>query len=194
MDLNTWVIIELKKKSFYFDKRNFKHNYPFCWRSDTPLIYCAVDSWFVKVDDMRERMCELNSKINWVPKSVGESRFANWLANAKDWGISRNRFWGTPIPVWKSECGDTICVGSSYELERLAGMEFGTIDDLHSDKIDHITFKIENKVYKRISPVLDCWFESGSIPYAILGNVGIAELLELNCKKSDSGISNNPFR
>ena len=196
-DLNTWVIIELKKLGYYMDKRSFKHNYPFCWRSDTPLIYRAVNSWFVKVEDMREKLGELNNQINWVPKSVGESRFANWLANAKDWGVSRNRFWGTPIPIWKSDCGDIICVGSSYELEKLAGLEPNSLTDLHRHFIDHIEIKKDGKVYRRITDVLDCWFESGAMPYGTVGRIGIVELLEHYCKLEDSGIkfdeNSNPY-
>jgi len=196
-DLNTWVIIELKKSGYYMDKRSFKHNYPFCWRSDTPLIYRAVNSWFVKVEDMRDKLGELNSQINWVPKSVGESRFANWLSNAKDWGVSRNRFWGTPIPIWKSDCGDTICIGSSYELEKLAGLEPNSLTDLHRHFIDHIEIVKDGKVYRRISDVLDCWLESGSMPYGTVGRIGIVELLEHYCKSDDSGIkfdeNSNPY-
>ena len=172
----------------YLDKRSFKHNYPFCWRSDTPLIYCAVNSWFIKVEDMRERLTELNSKINWVPKSVGEGRFHNWISNAKDWGISRNRFWGTPIPIWKSDDGDIICIGSSYELEELAGLEPNSLTDLHRHNIDNIKIYKDGKEYKRISDVLDCWFESGSMPYATINRIGIVEILKNNCKLPDSGI------
>ena len=196
-DLNTWVIIDLKKNGYYLDKRSFKHNYPFCWRSDTPLIYRAVNSWFVKVEDMRDKLTGLNEKINWVPKSVGESRFASWLGAARDWGVSRNRYWGTPIPIWKSESGDLICVGSSYELERLAGLEPGSITDLHRHNIDHIEIVKDGKTYKRIKEVLDCWYESGSMPYATVGRVGIVELLEKHCKLPDSGLkfdsNGNPY-
>jgi isoleucyl-tRNA synthetase len=196
-DLNTWVVLELKKKGYYMDKRSFKHNYPFCWRSDTPLIYRTVNSWFVKVEDMRERLGELNSQINWVPKSVGEARFASWLGNARDWGVSRNRFWGTPIPIWKSDSGDIICIGSSYELERLAGLEPGSITDLHRHNIDHIEIVKDGKVYRREKTVLDCWFESGAMPYATVGRIGIVELLEKHCKLPDSGLKfdseGNPY-
>lgn len=187
-DLNTWVIIELKKKGYYYDKRTFVHNYPFCWRSDTPLIYCAVNSWFIKVEDMRDKLIELNKKINWVPNSIGESRFASWLSNAKDWGISRNRFWGTPIPIWKSETGDIICVGSSYELEKLAGLENNSITDLHRHFVDDIKIVKNGKTYKRVEYVMDCWLESGAMPYGTVGQIGIVELLEKHCKLHDSGL------
>jgi isoleucyl-tRNA synthetase len=187
-DLNTWVVKDLKKQGFYWDKRQIIHNYPFCWRSDTPLIYRAVNSWFVKVESLRDRLCELNSEINWVPKSVGTNRFNNWLANAKDWGISRNRFWGTPIPIWKSDDGDIICVGSSYELEKLANLPKNSITDLHRHFIDDIEIIKDGKVYKRINDVLDCWFESGSLPYATLNKIGICEMLEKIQDKENNGI------
>jgi isoleucyl-tRNA synthetase len=191
-DLNTRVIKLLKEKGFYFDKRQITHNYPFCWRSDTPLIYRAISSWFVKVEDMQDRMVELNKEINWIPGHVGETRFGNWLSNAKDWGISRNRFWGTPIPIWKSDDDDIICVGSSYELEELAGLEHGSIKDLHRHFVDDIVIIKNNKTYKRDSAVLDCWFESGSMPYASLSGVGIVELIR-NSEKGIEYENKRPF-
>lgn len=188
MDLNTWVIIELKKLNLYWDKRTFMHNYPFCWRSDTPLIYRAVNSWFVKVEDMREQLCNLNANINWIPESVGSGRFHNWLANAKDWCVSRNRFWGTPIPIWKSSDGDIICMESSYELELYANLKPNSLKDLHRHHIDQIEFEYQGKFYKRIPEVLDCWFESGAMPYCTVGQIGILELLHTKCNNAMSGL------
>jgi isoleucyl-tRNA synthetase len=190
-DMNTKVIIMLKETGFYYDKRQITHNYPFCWRSDTPLIYRTVSSWFVKVEDIQDRMVELNKQINWFPSHVGETRFSNWLKNAKDWCISRNRFWGTPIPIWRSSDNDIICIGSSYELEKLAGLPEGSIKDLHRHFIDDIVIIKDGKEYKRIDETLDCWFESGSMPYASLGLVGIVELL----RNSEKGIekTEKPF-
>ncbi len=193
IDFNTWVIIQLKQSGYYMDKRQIVHSYPFCWRSDTPLIYRAVNSWFVKVEDMRERLVELNKDINWIPGNIGSSRFSNWLESAKDWGISRNRFWGTPIPIWQSSDGDTICISSSYELEELTGKEPGSIQDLHRQHIDQIVIILNGKEYRRVDTVLDCWFESGSMPYGSINQIGIVELL----RNSESGIQldshNNPF-
>lgn len=196
-DLNTWVIKRLKENNQFLLKKTINHEYPFCWRSDTPLIYNAVNSWFVRVEDMREKLVELNNQINWVPKSVGESRFSNWLGDARDWGISRNRFWGTPIPIWKSSTGKIICISSSYELERLAGLDYGSITNLHRQFVDEIEIKKDGEIYKRVEFVFDCWLESGAMPYGTVGKVGIVELLEKHCTKPDSGLKfdsdNNPY-
>lgn len=196
-DLNTWVIKRLKENNQFLLKKTIKHEYPFCWRSDTPLIYNAVNSWFVKVEDMRDKLVDLNNQINWVPKSVGEARFSNWLGDARDWGISRNRFWGTPIPIWKSASGKIICVSSSYELERLTGLESGSITNLHRQFVDGIEIVKDGEVYKRVEFVFDCWYESGSMPYGTVGRVGIVELLEKYCKNPDSGLfydsNSNPY-
>jgi isoleucyl-tRNA synthetase len=141
---------------------DYNHNYPFCWRSDTPLIYKAVKCWFLKIDNIKEKMININKTINWVPKHVGEGRFNNWLENTRDWCISRNRYWGTPIPVWKSSDGDLIIIKSKEQLEELTGTK---LVDLHRHNIDHLVIIKDNKEYRRDETVLDCWFESGSVPF-----------------------------
>jgi isoleucyl-tRNA synthetase len=193
IDFNTFTVIRLKEKGLFFAKEQIIHNYPFCWRSDTPLIYRAVNSYFVKVEDMREKLVSLNEQINWYPSHVGKKRFSTWLENAKDWGISRTRFWGTPIPIWLSDDGDEICVGSSHELEILAELPHGSITDLHRHHIDKIIIRRNGKEYRRCEDVLDCWFESGAMPYGSLSSIGIVEVLRM----SDTGIeydkNGNPY-
>jgi len=193
IDFNTFIIIKLKEKGLFLAKEQIIHNYPFCWRSDTPLIYRAVNSYFIKVEDMREKLVSLNEQINWYPSHVGKKRFSTWLENAKDWGISRSRFWGTPIPIWISDDGDEICVGSSYELEILAELPYGSVIDLHRHHIDKIIIRRDGKEYRRCEDVLDCWFESGAMPYGSLSSIGIVEVL----RRSDTGIEydekGNPY-
>lgn len=164
-EADVYIIKFLAHNGRLFAKEKITHSYPHCWRCDTPLLNYSTSSWFVRVTDIKEKLVKSNSEITWVPENMKEGRFGKWLEGAHDWAISRSRFWGTPLPIWKSEAGDIICVGSRAELKEFSCLE---VNDLHKHIVDKIVIEKDGKKYYRIDEVLDCWFESGSMPYAQL--------------------------
>ena len=168
-DADPKVLVDLDKEGKLFDAPKFEHDYPFCWRCDTPLIYYARESWFIKMTAVRDDLVANNKTVNWIPESIGEGRFGNWLENIQDWGISRNRYWGTPLNVWECpDCGHMESVGSREELEKLSGNPAAKTIELHRPYIDEITMPCPKcgKTMKRVPEVIDCWFDSGAMPFA----------------------------
>ena len=161
------IIADLNKRDILFRNETIKHTYPFCWRCGTPLLYYAMPSWFLKTTAVKKELIKNNNSVNWQPMHIKSGRMGEWLKNNKDWALSRSRYWGTPLPVWKmSECGEIEVFGSISELGKRAGRDLSR-QDLHKPFIDEITFQCEKcsgKCY-RVSYVIDCWFDSGSMPY-----------------------------
>ena len=162
------VLTDLDKEGKLFDAPKFEHDYPHCWRCDTPLIYYARESWFIKMTAVKDELIRNNNTINWIPESIGKGRFGDWLENVQDWGISRNRYWGTPLNIWQCECGHMHSIGSRQELFEMSGDERAKTVELHRPYIDEITLKCPEcgGEMHRVPEVIDCWFDSGAMPFA----------------------------
>ena len=167
-DADPKVLVDLDSRGQLYDAPKFEHEYPHCWRCDTPLIYYARESWYIKETAVRDDLIRNNNTVNWIPESIGKGRFGNWLENIQDWAISRNRYWGTPLNIWECECGHRECVGSREELKNLSGNDAALTVELHRPYIDEITIKCPEcgGTMKRVPEVIDCWFDSGAMPFA----------------------------
>ena len=178
VDVNVDICVKLKKENRAFKIEKYEHSYPHCWRTDKPILYYPLDAWFIKTTALKDRMVELNKTINWKPKSTGDGRFGNWLENMVDWNLSRSRFWGTALPIWRTEDGsEEICIGSIDELKKEIG-KAGSLNkseirnqkseiDLHKPHVDEIILVSKaGKTMKRVPDLIDVWFDSGAMPYA----------------------------
>ena len=167
-DADKDVLVDLDKEGKLFAAPKFEHDYPHCWRCDTPLIYYARESWYIKETAVKDDLIRNNNTVNWIPESIGSGRFGNWLENIQDWAISRNRYWGTPLNIWECECGHQECIGSRAELAERAGDPKAAEVELHRPHIDNVTFVCPNcgKTMHRVPEVIDCWFDSGAMPFA----------------------------
>ena len=167
-DADPDILKDLDAEGKLFDAPKFEHDYPFCWRCDTPLIYYARESWFIKMTAVKEDLIRNNNTINWIPESIGKGRFGDWLENIQDWGVSRNRYWGTPLNIWECECGHMHSIGSREELYQMSGNEDAKTVEFHRPYIDAITITCPEcgKQMKRVPEVIDCWFDSGAMPFA----------------------------
>jgi isoleucyl-tRNA synthetase len=164
-DADKPLIRILKERDMMFRSERYLHSYPFGWRTGDPILYYAKNAWYIRTSKFRDRMTELNQTINWVPEHIKDGRFGNWLENNVDWALSRERFWGTPLPVWTDGCGEYHCIGSVGELEELTGRELSELD-LHRPAVDEITFEKDGNTWQRVPEVIDCWFDSGAMSYA----------------------------